>query len=96
MKIKNYLLVLILVASMVVSIAIFSERTFAFDFKFSSNEKVLLKDDFDSQGNWQLNSKLRIDSGYLISDGDFQIASLKLAKLGISPLDPSNGAINLY
>ena len=31
-----------------------------------------------------------------ISDGDFQIASLKLAKLGISPLDPSNGAINLY
>ncbi|NEP86250.1 MAG: hypothetical protein F6K18_05105 [Okeania sp. SIO2C2] len=81
---------------MVVSIAIFSEKTFIFDFKFSSNETVLLKDDFDSQGNWRLRSKLRIDSGYLISDGDFQIASLKLAKLGISPLDPSNGAINLY
>ncbi len=96
MKIKNSLLTLILVASMVASIAIFSERIFAFDFKFSSNETVLLEDDFDSQGKWQLKSKLRIDSGYLISDGDFQIASLKLAKLGISPLDPSNGAINLY
>jgi len=96
MKIKNDLRTFILVASIVVSIVIFSERTFAFDFKFSSNETVLLKDDFDSQGNWQLSSKLRINSGYLISDGDFQIASLKLAKLGISPLDPSNGAINLY
>ncbi len=92
MKIKYHLLTLILVASIV----IFSERTFAFDFKFSSNETVLLNVDFDVQGMWQLASKLRIDSGYLISDGDYQVASLNLAKLGISPLDTSNGAINLY
>ncbi len=92
MKIKYYLLMLLLIASM----AIFSERTFAFDFKFSSNETVLLEDEFDSRGKWQLSSKLRLNSGYLISDGDYQAASLNLVDLGISPLDLSNGAINLY
>ncbi|NEQ76607.1 MAG: hypothetical protein F6K23_28365 [Okeania sp. SIO2C9] len=92
MKIKHYLLTPLLIASM----AIFSERTFAFDFKFGSDETVLLNDDFDSQGNWQLPSNVRIDSGYLIPDADFQTASLNLVDLGIGSLSPSNGAINLY
>ena len=50
MKIKHYLLTPFLVASM----AIFPERSFAFDFKFGANETILLNDNFDSQGNWQL------------------------------------------
>ncbi|MEM1169838.1 MAG: hypothetical protein AAGJ08_12355 [Cyanobacteria bacterium P01_H01_bin.35] len=62
MKIQHYLLTPIIVANM----AIFSERTFAFDFKFGANETILLNDDFDRQGEWQLPTKVKIDSGYLI------------------------------
>ncbi len=92
MKIKHYLLTPLLVANM----AIFSERTFAADFKFGANETVLLNDDFDSQGEWQLPTNVKIDSVYLIPEGDFQTASLNLEDLGIDSLSPTDGAINLY
>ncbi len=92
MKIKHYLLTPILVANMV----IFSERTFAADFKFGDDETVLLNEDFDSQGEWKLPATAKIDSGYLIPEGNFQTASLNLEDLGIDSLSPSKGAINLY
>ncbi|WP_287524315.1 PEP-CTERM sorting domain-containing protein [Okeania sp. SIO2C2] len=94
MKIKHYLLTPMLVVSM----AVLSEKSFAFDFKFSSNETILLNEEFDEKGKWNLPQALSIESGYLAfntTNADFQTASLNLLDLGIN-LNPSNGPINFY
>jgi hypothetical protein len=68
----------------------------ATNFAFSPDETVIVDDDFDQSGDWQLSPGLQIESGAVSyvsgATQTFAIASLALDQ----PLNPADGAIHLY
>lgn len=81
---------------LLLNLAVWAGDAHSAEFYLSADEKVILDDDFERQGDWQLSPGLQVESGWLSYTPDvrntFAIASFVLDR----SLSPADGAINLY
>ena len=68
----------------------------ATDFSFGPDEVVIVEDDFDQPGDWQLSPGLHIEAG-AVSYMPGATQTLAIASLALDrPLNPADGPIHLY